>query len=230
MNGGSFEVDRLNYSYAPLSLSDSNSFHFSSLSWDHSPTTTGARSTTLTSCATVPCDIANIDISSTAPPNPAIFAPSLLQSILQTWVSYAILLHERSQLTSLAAWQVMLMNVRTEGVLALNTICTADQIKAMAGAEPLCADDERGNSSVVCRCCLPIGANSCSTLVDPRTSLSTGLLSYLARLDGAHIVSYDTPAMPLVDGANSSSQYRPIFHNSFVCHLYQRSTVPQFSL
>lgn len=81
-------------------------------------------------------------------------------------------------------------------------MCTQLQIALMNSAVPVCSETQRGNPAEIgCKCCAVVGGDPssvCRNMVDPRNNTATGLMSFLAKLDGSHVAAYDTPAIPLI--------------------------------
>lgn len=123
----------------------------------------------------------------------------------------------------------MLVTARSEGVLAMNTMCTQTQITNIAqGALPLCDELQRGDPAESgCRCCSPVGpTDNCGELVNPRNNSAVAVLSFLAKLDASHVVSYDKPAVPFISGELFVHVQQLLGRDAVVAHLSVLPTFP----
>lgn len=99
---------------------------------------------------------------------------------------------------------------KNEGGILISLICSSNQIALMTSTSPIpyCTSQQRGNSSVNCRCCrssplLPGTATLCKNILTP-TSAAGGLMSYLSQQDNGFKIANKVTAFPFSNGIYTS--------------------------
>ena len=102
----------------------------------------------------------------------------------------------------------ILRGVRHEGLILLNSACTATQIGLILNPAsiPYCKTSQMGNAAATCKCCsvtAVANATLCSNIMSPSTQTG-GLLSWLSMYDNGIKVNSNPSAYALSSGTYSS--------------------------
>lgn len=104
-----------------------------------------------------------------------------------------------------AAWQTILVDAQSEGLLGLASTCSQQQLLNIANpAAPVCTPTQIQTKDNGCKCCDP--NFGCANLVNPAANVVTAMISYLAKFDSSAVVSTGAPNanFPMLDGVKKT--------------------------